>query len=91
MNLEHSKNMGTENVMKVLYLHLLKDLYSCIESAILWYDLYVKILKSHGFVVNTYDRCIKNFIIDNNQCTIAWYVGDNKVSHIDKYKNTRII
>ena len=28
--------------VKVLYLRLLKALYGCMESALLWYDLYTK-------------------------------------------------
>ena len=37
---KHKKNVRVENVVKVLYLRLLKALYGCMESALLWYDLY---------------------------------------------------
>ena len=37
-----------------------------------------------GFVINPYDRCIANKMIDGKQCTIAWNVDDNKVSHVSK-------
>ena len=60
-------------------------------SALLWYDLYAKILKSKGFVVNTYDRCIANSTIYVKQCIISWYVKNNKVLHIDECVDTRII
>jgi len=33
----------------------LRALYGCIESALLWYNLYVKDM---GFVINSYDRCV---------------------------------
>ena len=39
-NPEHKKNVHVENVVKVLDLRLLKALYGCLESAILWYDIY---------------------------------------------------
>ena len=42
-------------------------------------------------MVNPYDRCIENSIIDGKQCTIAWYFNDNKVLHIDENLITRII
>ena len=54
-----------------------------IESALLWYQLYVKILMDMGFILNPYDPCVANKIIDNKQCTIAWYVDDNIVTHKD--------
>ena len=34
-----------------------------------------------GFVLNPYDPCIANFMIDEKQCTVAWYA--NKISHED--------
>ena len=40
---------------------------------------------------NPYDKCIANITIYGKQCTIAWYVDGNKVSHIDKYASTSII
>lgn len=36
-----------------------------------------------GFKMNPYDACIANAIIDGKQCTVAWYVDDNKISHIN--------
>ena len=42
-------------------------------------------------MVNSYNRSIANSTIDDRQCTIAWYVDENKVSHIDEDMNTRII
>ena len=44
-----------------------------------------------GFVINPYDRCVANMDIDGKQCTIVWYVDDNKVSHQDPKVVTRII
>ena len=34
-----------------------------------------------GFELNPYDICIANKIINGKQCTIAWHVDNNKVSH----------
>ena len=55
------------------------------------YHLYSKALKSHGFLINPYGRCIINSTIQYKQCTIAWYFGNNKVSHVDEEVNTKMI
>ena len=39
VNHEHKKNMRVDNVVKVLNLQPLKDLYVCMDSELLWYDL----------------------------------------------------
>jgi hypothetical protein len=36
-----------------------------------------------GFVINPYDWCVANKIVDENQCTILWHVDDLKISHVD--------
>mmetsp|Transcript_45473 Transcript_45473/g.67010 ORF Transcript_45473/g.67010 Transcript_45473/m.67010 type:complete len:226 (-) Transcript_45473:536-1213(-) len=72
-----------KNGKKMLYVRILRVIYGCIESALLWYDLYVKTLKRMGFELNPYDKCVANKMINGTQCTIAWYVDDNKLSHVD--------
>ena len=44
-----------------------------------------------GFKLNPYDKCVANKIINGKQCTIAWYVDDNKISHVDSRVVTGII
>ena len=36
-----------------------------------------------GFVLNPYDPCVANATIKGSQCTIVWFVDDNKISHKD--------
>ena len=91
VNPKHKNNGHVENGLKVLYLQLLKYLYGCMESSLLRYDLYSKTLKSHGLVVNPYDRYIANSTINGKQFTISWYVDNNKVSHIYEELNKIII
>jgi hypothetical protein len=83
VNPEYKKYMIEENGKRVLYIRILRAIYGCIESALLWYELYVKILKGMGFVLNPYDRCVANKMINGKQCTIAWYVDNNKILHED--------
>ena len=82
VNPKQKKNACVENGVKVLYQRLLKILYGCMESSIMWYDLYSKTLKQQGFLINKYDRCIINITIKYKKLTIAWYVDSNKVSHV---------
>ena len=91
MKPEHKNNLSVDNGVNVLYLQLLKYLYLCMDSELLYYDLYSNTLKSHGFAFNPYDVCIANSTINGKQCTISWYVDDNKVLHIDEEVNTKII
>ena len=43
----------------------------------------MSLLKNMGFQPNPYDICVTNKYINGKQCTIAWYVDDNKVSHVE--------
>ena len=52
------------------------------ESIILWYNLYTKMLKYLVFLINPYERYTANSVIDGKRCTISCYVYENKVSHI---------
>ena len=62
---------------KVLYAQLDRALYGCVQSALLWYELYSSTLIDMGFKINLTDMCIANSIIDEKQCTIVWYMDDN--------------
>ena len=35
------------------------------------------------FVINPYDQCVANKMINGKQCTIVWYIYDNKLSHFN--------
>jgi hypothetical protein len=91
VNPEHLKNVVYENGGKVLYLQVVRALYGCIESALLWYNLYTETLEKMGFKINPYDRCVANKTINGKQCTIVWYVDDNKISHQDPKVVTEIL
>ena len=62
---------------------LLRAIYGCIESALQWYNLYTQTLIAEGYILNEYYRCVANKNINGKQCTVAWYVDDNKASHVD--------
>ena len=81
----------TEGKTRVLYVKLVKAIYGCVKLALRWYKLFTKSLKGMGFVLNLYDPCIANCEIEGTQCTVAWYVDDNKISHVNPDVVTMII
>ena len=91
MNEKYSKFVVMEGKTKVLYVKLIKAIYGCVKSALLWYQLFTESLEGMGFVLNPYDPCIANCTIEGSQCTVAWYVDDNKISHANPNVVTMII
>ena len=83
MNPGHKAFVSNEKGIKVLYVRLVKAIYGCVKSALLWYDLFHNTLKGMGFTLNPYDSSIANSKINGKHCTITWYVDDNKISHVD--------
>jgi len=83
--------VAIENGKRVLYMRLMKALYGCVQSALLWYKLFSSTLVSLGFELNPYDLCVANAIIDGKQCTIGWYVDDNIITHVDPNQVTWVI
>lgn len=84
VNPEFRPTMIMEKGEKTLYTHALHSIYGCLEAAILWYNLYSETLQQLGFELNPYDVCIANKIINGKQCTIAWHIDDNKISHVEQ-------
>ena len=50
----------TKSGKKILYVQLIKALYGCIQSAMLWWKLLTSTLIKEGFTVNPFDQCIAN-------------------------------
>ena len=44
-----------------------------------------------GFVVNPYDWCVMNKMINGHQCTVLWHVDDLKIFHVDPEVVTEVI
>lgn len=84
VNPECKPNVACENGKKTSYLEILQTTCGCLESSLRWHELYSETLKKEGFIINPHDKCIANKEINGHQCTIAWYVDDNKISHKDK-------
>ena len=53
--------------------------------------MYSETLVKEGFTINSYDKCVANKVIDGKQCTIVWYMDDEKVLHNDPEVVTQVI
>jgi hypothetical protein len=56
-------------------------LYGTMVTSLLYYRKFVKSLTDIGFVINPYDPCVANKMIDGKQMTIIFHVDDCKLSH----------
>ena len=56
---------------KGLYLIVPRKIYGFIESALFWYMISSTTLEGIGSVIDTYDRCVANQMIEGTQFTIA--------------------
>lgn len=91
MNQKYKRFVRMENGVKVLYVRLIKAFYDCVKSALLWHDMFHGTLKEMGFEINPYNPCVANCMMEGKQCTIAWYVDDNKISHVNPDVVTKVI
>ena len=83
--------VSKENGTKVLYVEMLKALYGMLQSSLLYYKKFRKDIESIGFVINPYDPCVANRIVNGKQHTVTWHVDDLKSSHIDPKVNDEFL
>ena len=65
----------------MLYVKLYRALYGCLKSALLFYRKLWGDLCQQGFIMDPYDPCVVNKMIDGHQMTIIWHVDDLKISY----------
>jgi hypothetical protein len=56
-------------------------LYGMMVASLLYYRKFVKSLTDIDFVINPYDPCVANKMIEGDQMTICFHVDDCKLSH----------
>ena len=47
-------------------------------------------MKDEGYIINSYDRCVANTVINGKQSTIVWYFDNDKLSHNDPKVNDKV-
>ena len=73
-----------QHTRKFLYARLVKAVYGTVLAAIIFYNKLSKHLTDHGFVMNDYDMCTFNKMVDGEQLTVQFHVDDLKASHKDQ-------
>jgi hypothetical protein len=66
---------------KQLLVQCQNSLYGTMVASLLYYQKFVKSLTDIDFVINPYDPCVANKMIDGDQMTICFHVDDYKLSH----------
>jgi hypothetical protein len=79
----YSSYITIENDKEVIYLLLTRAPYGCLKSALQFWKHLSNHLQDHGCILNPYDSCVANRIIEGLQSTIIWHVDDLKLSHVD--------
>jgi hypothetical protein len=60
-------------------------------ASLLYYRKFVKSLTDIDFIINPYDPCVANKIIEGKQMNIFFHVDDCKLSHLKKAVMERTI
>ena len=90
-NKKYRRFVTIEKGKEVIYLKLERALYACIQSALSWYNVFVNKLMSDDFILNIYDLCVANKMVNESQCIMYWYVHDTKISHAKSKVVTSVI
>jgi hypothetical protein len=76
-----------KKVNKQLLVQCHNVLYRKMVTSLLYYRKFVKSLTDIGFIINPYDPCVANNIIEGEQMTICFDVDDCKLIHRKKTVN----
>lgn len=74
--------VGQEDEKGVTYVKLNKALYGTVQAALLWYKKLSGVLVKDGYVVNPYDACLFNKMVNGVQITVCFHVDDLLVTSI---------
>ena len=75
----------------VLYVQLKKAVHGMMTSALLFYRKLVVDLTSLGYVINPYDPCVLNKMINSKQMTICRHVDELIIGHVDPSVVTNLL
>ncbi len=66
---------------KQLLVECLNAIYGTIVASLLYYWNFTRSLKNQGYMMNPYDPCVWNKIMEKKQIMIFFHVDDCKVLH----------
>jgi hypothetical protein len=67
--------------MKQLLVQFQNALYGTMVASLFYYRNFVKRLTDIGFIINPYNPCVANKIIEGKQMTTCFHVDNFKLSH----------
>jgi hypothetical protein len=67
---------------KQLLVQFLTALYGNMVASLLYYKKFIKSLKLNGFRLNSYDPCMANKQVKEEQLTVCFHVDDCKILHL---------
>jgi hypothetical protein len=70
--------------MKQLLVQCQNTLYDTMVASLLYIRKLIKILTDIGFVINPYDPCVANKMVEGEHMTIFFHVIDCKLNHRNK-------
>ena len=75
------KHMQKENGKFVVYVVCKKAIYGTMNAALLAYKKLSKLFKQWGFVMNPYDPCVWNKMVEESQFSIMFHIDDLLMCH----------
>lgn len=78
-----------ENGKKVLYVHVLRNLYGMLDASLRWYSKFRKDLETLGFRFSHYDPCVAIRNVAGSQHRVRFHVDDLMSSHKLKKVNDK--
>jgi hypothetical protein len=69
---------------KQILVECLNVLHGTMVASLLYYQKFTRTLKNENFIMNPYDLCVWNKMIEGKQCTICFHVDNCKISHKSK-------
>ena len=80
-----------EGKHKIIYVEMKKALHGMLQSLLLYYKKFRKDLKGIGFIVNLYNPCTSNRIVNGKQHMVTWHVNNLKPSHVNPEVNNEFL
>ena len=76
------KHLQMVNGKWVIYAVCNKAIYGTMNASLLAYNKLAKLLTKWGFVMNIYDLCVWNKLVEHTQCTIMYHINDILAVHL---------
>ena len=51
-----------------------------LKASLLWFEFFANTLMKNDFILNPYELCVTNKIVNGKQLIVVWYVGNLKIS-----------